>query len=400
MILAAWSPLTVHAQEIPATVPDDAVYAVLFYLPTCGHCHDVIDNHIPPMQAEFGDSFQVLYIDSSTPTGANLHYAACNSLNVPDHSCGPVPFMVIGENYLVGSYDIPNEAPGLIRNGIQAGGIGLEAVPDVQQAYQAFLNQSATGTENGVAVDEANNSTLTVLDRLTADPAGNALAVVVLIGLSVSVGLIGIAYLRRLPISARLGQQAATATVAAGAGVALLLALGETTGDSLPRLLAIGVMGLLIGAMTLLQNQDARSYAVPVIVLAGGIVAAYLTHIETTETAAFCGAVGDCSAVQASPYATLFGVLPVGVLGLIGYGMIAGAWLWVKQTGEDRAKAALFGLSAIGAAFSIYLTFLEPFIIGATCAWCVTSALTMLGLLWITAPEGIPAFRRLTGRRA
>jgi uncharacterized membrane protein len=37
--------------------------------------------------------------------------------------------------------------------------------------------------------------------------------------------------------------------------------------------------------------------------------------------------------------------------------------------------------------FSIYLTFLEPFVIGATCAWCLTSALIMTLLLWAAAPE-------------
>ena len=36
----------------------------------------------------------------------------------------------------------------------------------------------------------------------------------------------------------------------------------------------------------------------------------------------------------------------------------------------------LFGMS-----FSIYLTFLEPFVIGATCMWCLSSAVIMLLLL-------------------
>ena len=34
-------------------------------------------------------------------------------------------------------------------------------------------------------------------------------------------------------------------------------------------------------------------------------------------------------------------------------------------------------MSAFGLIFSIYLTFLEPFVIGATCAWCLTSAILM-----------------------
>jgi len=57
------------------------------------------------------------------------------------------------------------------------------------------------------------------------------------------------------------------------------------------------------------------------------------------------------------------------------------------------------GLGALalgGTLFSIYLTFLEPFVIGATCAWCLASAILMTGLLWITAEPAQAAAARLT----
>ena len=38
-------------------------------------------------------------------------------------------------------------------------------------------------------------------------------------------------------------------------------------------------------------------------------------------------------------------------------------------------------MTAGGVLFSIYLTFLEPFVIGATCAWCLSSAVIMTLLL-------------------
>ena len=34
----------------------------------------------------------------------------------------------------------------------------------------------------------------------------------------------------------------------------------------------------------------------------------------------------------------------------------------------------LRGMAFFGVLFSIYLTFLEPFVIGATCMWCISSA--------------------------
>jgi len=37
----------------------------------------------------------------------------------------------------------------------------------------------------------------------------------------------------------------------------------------------------------------------------------------------------------------------------------------------------MFLFSMFGLLFFIYLTFLEPFVIGATCAWCISSAIIM-----------------------
>jgi uncharacterized membrane protein len=45
-------------------------------------------------------------------------------------------------------------------------------------------------------------------------------------------------------------------------------------------------------------------------------------------------------------------------------------------------------MSAIGMLFSIYLTFLEPFVIGATCAWCLASAVIMTALFWLSLLPG------------
>ena len=45
--------------------------------------------------------------------------------------------------------------------------------------------------------------------------------------------------------------------------------------------------------------------------------------------------------------------------------------------------AAILGMALFGVLFSLYLTYLEPFVIGAVCAWCLTSAviITLLMLL-------------------
>ena len=128
-----------------------------------------------------------------------------------------------------------------------------------------------------------------------------------------------------------------------------------------------------------------RGWVVPALALAGLAVALYLTYVETTKVEAVCGPVGDCNSVQQSPYAYLFGIIPVGIFGAIGYLGILLAW-GVQRFGPQRyykaAVLAIWVMSWFGVFFSIYLTFLEPFVIGATCVWCITSAIIMTLLLW------------------
>lgn len=165
--------------------------------------------------------------------------------------------------------------------------------------------------------------------------------------------------------------------------------------------LAIAILGGMVVALGYvgaaafqgLKRRPSRSapawpeMTLPVLALIGLGVALYLAYVETQAVEAICGPVGDCNAVQASPYATLFGVLPVGVLGAAGYIAILAAWLWGRfGSGQlaDYAPSAMFGMSLFGVFFSIYLTYLEPFVIGAVCIWCLTSAVIITLLMLLT----------------
>jgi uncharacterized membrane protein len=87
--------------------------------------------------------------------------------------------------------------------------------------------------------------------------------------------------------------------------------------------------------------------------------------------------------------------IPIGVIGLAGYAVILVFWLVTQSLDAPVYRIGLLGTVFIGTAFSIYLTCLEPFVIGATCAWCLLSALTILLLLWLVAPSGWQAVKTL-----
>jgi uncharacterized membrane protein len=118
----------------------------------------------------------------------------------------------------------------------------------------------------------------------------------------------------------------------------------------------------------------------PILAVIGLGVAGYLAYVETQMVSAICGPIGDCNAVQSSVYARLFGLLPIGILGLIGYALILVAWI-VQRLRNDRwgnyAPIAILGMSLLGTVFSVYLTYLEIFVIEAVCIWCLSSAVIM-----------------------
>jgi uncharacterized membrane protein len=137
--------------------------------------------------------------------------------------------------------------------------------------------------------------------------------------------------------------------------------------------------------------------SIPWIALVGLIVAAYLTYVETQSVQPFCGPIGDCKAVQASSYARLWGILPIGVLGACGYIAIFTAW-WVGRLRQSwgwlpaYAPIALYGMALFGTIFSVYLTYLELFVIKAVCIWCISSAIIITLLLLFSLSSTLNTF--------
>lgn len=311
-------PGDVQAQE-------NTVHAVLFYSPSCPHCHVVMTEVIPPLEEQYGAQLQVMELDTSRSQGQAVFQAAIEYYQLERVG---VPTLIIGEHALIGSGEIPEFFPLLIEQYLSEGGIGWPDLPGMQAIAEEY--NPDTGARP------------TLQEKFARDIVGNTLAVVVLIGLVATL----VAVIRPRPWHTSLAKRYAP----------------------------WGVIGVLI---------------------VGLIVAGYLSYIEVTQTEAICGPLGDCNTVQQSRFALLFGFLPMAVFGLIGYVMILGAFIyttWFEQGPYHKyAPAIVFALSMFGLGFSIYLTYLEPFVIGATCAWCLTSAIGMALLALLTAGPGWPA---------
>jgi len=118
------------------------------------------------------------------------------------------------------------------------------------------------------------------------------------------------------------------------------------------------------------------------IALVGLFVALYLTLYKVGVIGELACSIGSCEAVQTSRWSTFLG-LPVAAWGLAFYAsVLAIALTGLMERYEDSRPLALgmLALTAWGALFSLWLTYLELFVIHAICQWCVISALLAVGL--------------------
>lgn len=356
-----------------AVADEPVVRAVLFWSSTCPHCHYVLEEVLPPLQQKYGHQLDILMVEVKTRGDFERLLETAKTFGIPPEYVG-VPFMIVGDTVLIGSDQIPAELPGLIEEHLAAGGLDYPAMPGLSEvlptatpavAAQMIATQPAADppTELPQALATASIAE-TPQPEDTATPAAAA--------------------------------QLITAQPAAGAPSASPRASVKPPGFELAIAIMIGMVVALVytGVAAVKGFQDASTrptppwldLAIPVLAIAGLGVAAYLAYVETQAVAAVCGPVGDCNAVQSSPYARLFGLLPIGVLGAIGYLAILVAWLWGRLKSAPLTRHAplvIFGLALVGTLFSLYLTYLEPFVIKAVCIWCLTSAIiiTLLMLL-------------------
>jgi dihydroorotate dehydrogenase subfamily 2 len=117
-------------------------------------------------------------------------------------------------------------------------------------------------------------------------------------------------------------------------------------------------------------------YAILLFSILGIVDAGYLTreHYATTITPCSTHIFIDCGAVLKSEYAVVFGV-PLAVLGLIYYSTTLLALLYLIVTKAKIGKYLLVMTSSVGLVVSLYLMYLQIFVIGSICLYCTGSAI-------------------------
>jgi uncharacterized membrane protein/thiol-disulfide isomerase/thioredoxin len=334
-----------QAQSNLDSQDSSAVRVFMFWSSTCGHCEFVINKVLPPLQDRYGAQLEILMVELVIQGDVDSLYETAAIVGIDKDHVG-VPFMLVGDQVLLGSDQISRDLPELIALHLARGGIDYPRLPSLEDYLPEAVD---TGPDsNPLTQDDAQQTTAPTaivaaepIDEHAAETRSNGftLALVVLVGMVLALTYVIFALLRDSEPDGR-------------------------------------------------KRANWIDWLIPVVVVLGIGVAGYLTYIEATSVQAVCGPVGDCNAVQNSSYARALGILPVGILGLLGYAAILIAWI-VQRVREDSwadyARLAMLGMALFGTLYSIYLTYIEIWVIEAVCMWCLSSAvlITLLMLLSI-----------------
>lgn len=121
--------------------------------------------------------------------------------------------------------------------------------------------------------------------------------------------------------------------------------------------------------------------AASLVALIGLADSAYLTIKHFADEPVPCSLIEGCEVVLTSPYAEVAGV-PIAALGAAAY--FAAFSLALLAAFGNRAMWMLFGFQAlIMAGFSAWLIYLQGFVIGAFCQFCLVSAATSFVLFFL-----------------
>jgi uncharacterized membrane protein len=285
---------------------------------------------LTPMVEQYGDQLIILAIDTVTREGVEMFQETAAYYGIPEEARG-VPMLIVGDLVLIGSQEIPQKFPGIVEQGLANGGIawpdfpglaGLLAaegfipapqvpvpqipvpqipVPQVPAPQVPALPTTASPVVGSLDTAVAENPVPTPIPEAESVAAPDEMRITT-----------DLAETKRQTVAQRFAQ--------------------DKAGNTLSVLVLLGMVALVlwVGWVVTYPMTDVAArprWVVPLLVVLGTAVALYMGYVEISQTEAVCGPVGHCNTVQQSPYASLFGWLPIGVLGVIGYLLIGVVWL-------------------------------------------------------------------------
>jgi uncharacterized membrane protein len=337
LILFCWLPLTFVLPNCAVAVTADGapVRVLLFYSNTgCAECSDLFAYYVPGLLERQGAHLEIAGLDVDRTEGALLYQAATAQYSLRPVWDG-VPVALAGQRVMRGL----NEIGSVLGDELE----GLSREPASQQwpSLPGLVKLLPSAIQD-IRIRVAERGPLPPLPSATGNSAhssfanalARALAIVVLLGMLVVLGG-SVWRVWRGAWHGRSGDWRIWTGVAVGLGIS-----------------------------------------------------GYTAFTSLADIAPVCGPIGDCVAVQHSEYARLFGI-PMGVLGLLGYTAILVCWILGRRLTPAGGgwRWLPWGITLAGCLFSLRLTALEIFVIGATCLWCLGSAVTISLLLWLLSGE-------------
>ncbi len=111
------------------------------------------------------------------------------------------------------------------------------------------------------------------------------------------------------------------------------------------------------------------------LVLVGLFIAGYLSYLKLAAAPAACVDAGpfDCNVVLNSQYSELAG-LPIAYLGLGVYALIGLVMLFERRFSflEQYGSLLIFGIGLFAWLFSMWLVYVQFFLLEALCPWCLS----------------------------
>jgi len=150
--------------------------------------------------------------------------------------------------------------------------------------------------------------------------------------------------------------------------------------------------------------------ALLVLSLVGTGISGYLVYAHYFKIDPVCLPGAPCEVVLTSRYADMWGV-PLSLLGLLMYLGLLVLCIWqllIRSEQRGLIASGVYTLALSGTFFSLYLLYLEAYVIHGYCTWCLASGLVILSMLILSLVNlsqmgfsfrGLPHYLRVQTKR-